>query len=236
MLQTFLCPQALPGVESLRLGRLQPVTSATAAALARLPRLRRLDCTGGSLTEGAVAALATLPLSLTSLSLRECCSLSDARLAALLAGLPGLKEADLSLCAQLGDGALAQLGRCAQLAKIDLTGCERFRSGFAPVFALQIDGFGMGLLTCPFSCLPCCPEHFIDTRTRAGAPSHSELRCTPALPPLPAASWGCASWRRRPSARCWSPPAASSPTAAWRPLLPACPAWPAWASLRRERR
>ncbi|KAL4421148.1 hypothetical protein ABPG77_000783 [Micractinium sp. CCAP 211/92] len=118
--------QALPGVDSLRLGRLQPVTSATAAALARLPRLRRLDCTGGSLTEGAVAALATLPLSLTSLSLRECCSLSDARLAALLAGLPGLKEADLSLCAQLGDGALAQLGRCTQLAKIDLTGCERF--------------------------------------------------------------------------------------------------------------
>lgn len=144
----YLCLQALPGVESLRLGRLQPVTAAAVAALARLPRLCRLDCTGGGLTEGAVAALAALPPPLTSLSLRECSSLSDASLAALLAGLPGLREADLSLCSQLGDGTLAQLGRCSQLAKLDLTGCERFRwgEGTPAQAAKRLGGHGTPLL------------------------------------------------------------------------------------------
>ncbi|KAL4451731.1 hypothetical protein ABPG75_007393 [Micractinium tetrahymenae] len=132
--------QALPGVESLRLGRLQPLTAAGVAAIARLHRLRRLDCTGASPTEGALAALAALPLALSSLSLRECCSLSDASLAALLAGLPSLKELDLSMCAQLGDGALARLGQaCRQLEKLDLTGCERFsESGLRQLAAAPI--------------------------------------------------------------------------------------------------
>lgn len=127
------CPapeQALPAVETLKLGRLQPLTAAgAAAAISLMPRLRRLDLTGSALKDGGLVGglAASLPASLSSLSLRECCSLSDAGLAGLLAALPALQEADLSMCSQLGDGTLAQLGRCPQLAKLDLTGCERFR-------------------------------------------------------------------------------------------------------------
>lgn len=104
------------------------MTSAGAAALARLQHLHRLDLSGAVLYDGAAARLAALAPSLRALSLRECCSLSDGGLAALLAGLPGLEEADLSLCSRLGDATLAQLGAgCGRLAKLDVTGCERFR-------------------------------------------------------------------------------------------------------------
>lgn len=120
--------QALPALESLRLGRLQALTPTGAAALALLPHLRRFDLTSSSLSDSALAALASPPLGcLTSLSLRECCNLSDTGLAGLLSALPMLREADLAMCTQLADASLAQMGRCAQLAKLDLTGCERFR-------------------------------------------------------------------------------------------------------------
>jgi hypothetical protein len=120
-------PQTLPALEGLRLGRLQPLTAVGADAVAHLSRLSRLDLGGSTLYESAAARLAPLARTLRTLSLRECCSLSDVGLAALLGNLPLLQDVDLSLCGLLGDATLAQLSCSTQLAKLDLTGCEGFR-------------------------------------------------------------------------------------------------------------
>lgn len=159
---------AAPALESLKLGRLPALSSRGAAALAALPRLARLELGG--------------------------CGLSDGALAGALGALGGLREADLSMCAHLGDATLAALAAgCPRLAKLDLTGCERVRCALLLFIKQKMAAWTTA--AAGLTAVGRMPPHVC-------APSHRPPACA-------AARRGCVPWRPCRCARSCCRPAAS---------------------------